>query len=250
MDRIGFAFIFLILGSGCVGELMRPVATARNVGSEVLSCEDVEVREADDDVWNAVPTEQRAFLVSGCGRQAWVVCNHAFEVQGSCEQRRHGPYASPQETEPHAFLLTTAAVPPGRNYFVDESISIGEDGWIQRRAGESPVIPIRPGRQLMTYDAALTRSRRWRQLNYTESNGSRYLNSVEVKTRVSVEAVCETRFSLTPQEGALYTMWVEFAGNSACSLHCQQYVHIDGQLVESSCPGFYADVDLIEAHSY
>lgn len=243
--RLFPAILFVCLLGGCVGELMRPVATARELASEILACEDVEVREAADDTWSTEQTEQRAFLVSGCEREAWVVCRGSFEAQGSCEARPYGPYASPAEHEPHAFLLTTAEVPSGRDYAVNEVLSFDARGWIERPAGESPVIPIRPGLQEITYDATLTQSRHWTESSYTLRNGVRQLDYTSERMAVSTEAVCETRFSLSPEAGALYAMWVEFE-TGACSLHCRQYATSAAGLVESRCPGFYADVNLVE----
>jgi len=244
--------------SGCVREAFRPVATARSIGSEALSCADAEVFALDSDDWGRDPLmgpTGDVYRVAGCGQQAFLLCSAAGSRVGHCAELPAGPYRSPAPGDAHAALITevrsTAPAPAG----LREMLLVGNDGWVFRRATPNTVaIPIRAGAlelglgaepmRMQTRHHSVPRSQTsysyrtdYRGRRIQESSTRYWTEHYTTRHLVSDEG-CTRSFHLDARAGMTYRVRLDLHGPNHCQLACTQETVIGGRLVRSTCEGF------------
>ncbi len=243
---------------GCVREGFRPVATARDLGTDALSCDDAEVFALDSTDWGRdplMPAGSAVYRVAGCGRQAFFACSDVGARRGQCSELPLGPYRSPRRGEAHAALITevrsSVTAPAG----LREMLVIDGDGWVFRRGGpNAPAIPIRAGTlelglgaepmRLQTVHHSVPRSRTsysystdYRGRRVRESTTEYWTEHYTTRHLVSDEG-CTRGFQLNARPGMTYRVTLEMQGVNQCRLACTQETVIGGRLVRSTCDGF------------
>ena len=242
---------------GCVQEPFRPVATARDLGTDVLACDDVEVFAAPSETWGADPLAgtSSTYMATGCGQRAWFRCSAKFSVGGGCTPLPLGPYVSPAPDQPHALLVTEVLNVPPTNAGARELLVIDQQGWVARRAGRGMVgVPLRAGPTEIELGAQPMRreTRRHTRLrsrtkdeyttdvhgNRVERQTTEYFTEHYTTTHMLTGAGCASTFQLHPRPGAIYRVQLDYGGAGQCQVACVQETRVQGRTVRSDCEGF------------
>lgn len=255
--RILLSILVLALG-GCVRESFRPVATARDLGTETLSCDDAEVFALESTDWGRdplMPADSAVYRVAGCGRQAFFACSGFGARRGQCNELPLGPYRSPRQGEAHAALITevrsSMAAPAG----LREMLVVDQDGWVFRRGQpDAPAIPIRAGTlelglgaqpmRIHTVHHAVPRSstsysyRTDSQGRTIRESSTRYWTEHYTTRHLVSDEGCTRGFQLSARPGMTYRVTLDLQGVNQCQVSCTQETVIGGRLVRSTCDGF------------
>lgn len=237
--------LFLLTLGGCVREGFRPVATARDLGTENLSCDDAEVFALESTGWGRdplMPAGNAVYRVAGCGRQAFFACSDAGSRRGQCNELPLGPYRSPRQGEAHAALITevrsTMPAPAG----LREMLVIDQDGWVFRRGEAStPAIPIRAGALELGLGAEpmrLQTMHHTRRRSESVSGGTLYWTEHYTTRHLVSDDGCTRGFRLNARPGMTYRVTLDLQGVNQCQVQCTQETVIGGRLVQSTCEGF------------
>lgn len=230
----------LLLCTACLREPFRPVATAHELGGDALQCDDVRVHAGNGRAWGRDPQgSYDAYLVRGCGREAWFACGPAFVIGGSCRPLSLGPYVSPARGEPHGILFTDLQSRrlPRHGVGPRELLVIETEGWVVReRRGPAPGLPLSPGVHTLVWSARNTRIE-------TLRHATRIGDSVhEWTSRHPVAGDgCERRFQLTVRAGARYQLRLDMSDLDACTFTCIEEQHLNGVRVQTPCAGTSLD---------
>ncbi|MEO0321959.1 MAG: hypothetical protein AAF447_03310 [Myxococcota bacterium] len=230
----------LLLCTACLREPFRPVATAHELGGDALQCDDVRVHAGNGGAWGRDPHgNYDAYLVRGCGREAWFACSPAFVHEGTCAPIPMGPYVSPAPGEPHALLYTELQDRRLSRHAVGkrELIIVGAEGWVVReRRGPAPGLPLAPGVHVLAWSARNTDIE-------TLRHATRIGDSVNEWTShhpVPGEG-CGRRFQLTVRAGARYQLRLDMSDLAACAFTCVEARRDRGVSVQAPCTGALLD---------
>jgi hypothetical protein len=255
--RILLSILVLALG-GCVREGFRPVATARDLGTDTLRCDDAEVFALESTDWGRdplMPTGSSVYRVAGCGQQAFFACSGVGVRGGQCNELPLGPYRSPGRGEPHAALITEVRSSVPAPAGLREMLVIDQDGWVFRRGEPSaPAIPIRAGTlelglgaepmRVHTVHHSIPRSSTsysystdYRGRTVRESTTEYWTEHYTTQHLVSDEG-CTRGFQLSARPGMTYRVTLDLQGVNQCELACTQETVVGGRLIRSTCEGF------------
>ncbi len=239
MTRLLLVLLPLALLGGCVREHLRPVATARRLGSELLACADPEVHSIPDGAWGDDPiADGESYLVRGCGREAWFQCAPAFStLEEACVEMPSGPYVSPHESEPHAVVLMDVRSTHLGGAGTRELIVLGDDGWVVRQTGGAPGIPVRPGRMEVAWGAQPMRIETQQHSALRTYGNSTYVHYWTTQHRVA-DTGCQLSFGFDPQPGAVYRLQLDLAAPGTCSVRCAREHRGPGGPSYGACEGF------------